>query len=83
MGDLKFFEYAIVYLSNTPILEVRKTLFNSSADFMVRNLLRKAFIPKSMFPAVFSALKIIREIKFDCCRTDRKTFGHKVNDLQV
>ncbi|MBQ7285663.1 MAG: DUF2336 domain-containing protein [Alphaproteobacteria bacterium] len=78
LGDIKFFEYAIVYLSNTPILEVRKILFNTPLDFMIRNLLRKAFIPKSMFPAVFSALKIIREIKFDCCRTDRKTFGHKV-----
>lgn len=78
MGDLKFFEYAIVYLSNTPILEVRKTLFNHSADFMVRNLLRKAFIPKSMFPAVFSALKVIKEIHFDCCKSNRKNFAHKV-----
>ena len=78
MGDLKFFEYAIVYLSNTPILEVRKTLFNSSADSMVRNLLRKAFIPKSMFPAVFSALKVINEIHFDCCKSNRKNFAHKV-----
>ena len=78
LGDLKFFEYALVYLSNTPILEVRKILFNNSLDFMIRNLLRKAYIPKTMFPAVFSALKIIREIKFDCSRTDRKTFAHKV-----
>lgn len=78
LGDLKFFEYAIVYLSNTPILEVRKILFNTPLDFMIRNLLRKAFIPKAMFPAVFSALKIIREVKFDCCRTDRKSFAHKV-----
>ena len=78
MGDLKFFEYAIVYLSNTSILEVRKTLFNPSADFMIRNLLRKAFIPKSMFPAVFSALKVIKEIHFDCCKSNRKNFTHKV-----
>lgn len=78
MGDLKFFEYAIVYLSNTPILEVRKTLFNPSADFMVRNLLRKAYIPKSMFPAVFSALKVIKEIRFDCRKSNRKNFAHKV-----
>ncbi len=78
MGDLKFFEYAIVYLSGTPILEVRKTLFSASADFMVRNLLRKAYIPKTMFPAVFSALKVIREIHFDCRRSNRKTFSHKV-----
>ncbi len=78
LGDLKFFEYAIVYLSNTPILEVRKILFNTQLDFMVRNLLRKAYIPKTMFPAVFSALKVIREVKFDCCRTDRKSFAHKV-----
>lgn len=78
LGDLKFFEYALVYLSETPIAEVRKILFNAQADFMIRNLLRKAFIPKSVFPAVFSALKIIREIRFDCGRSNRKAFGHKV-----
>lgn len=78
MGDLKFFEYALVYLSNTPILEVRKILFNTALDFMVRNLLRKAYIPKTMFPAVFSALKVIKEINFDGCRSDRKSFSHKV-----
>ncbi len=78
LGDLKFFEYALVYLSETPIAEVRKILFSTQADFMIRNLLRKAFIPKSVFPAIFSALKIIREIRFDCAQTNRKAFGHKV-----
>ena len=78
LGDLTFFEYALVYLSETPISEVRKILFNNQADFLVRNLLRKAFIPKSMFPAIFSALKIVREIKFDCGRSNKKAFGHKV-----
>lgn len=78
LGDLSFFEYALVYLSETPIAEVRKILFNNQADFMVRNLLRKAFIPKSMFPAIFSALKVIREIRFDCGRSNKKAFGHKV-----
>ncbi len=78
MGDLKFFEYALVYLSNTSITEVRKILFNTQLDFMIRNLLRKAFIPKSMFPAVFSALKVIRDIRFDCRRSDRRSFVHKV-----
>ena len=78
LGDLKFFEYSLVYLSETPIAEVRKILFNTQADFMIRNLLRKAFIPKSVFPAIFSALKVIREIRFDCGRSSRKVFGHKV-----
>ena len=31
-----------------------------------------------MFPAIFSALKIVREIKFDCGRSHKKAFGHKV-----
>lgn len=78
MGDLKFFEYALVYLSNTPITEVRKILSNTQLDFMVRNLLRKAFIPKSMFPAVFSALNVIKDVRFDCRQSDRSTFTHKV-----
>lgn len=78
MGDLKFFEYALVYLSNTPLAEVRKILFNSQADFVIRNLLRKAFIPKGMFPAVFSALNVIRDIKFDCGKNGKETFVHKV-----
>ena len=78
MGDLKFFEYSLVYLSNTPLLEVRKILFNSQADFVIRNLLRKAFIPKNMFPAVFSALNIIRETHYNCSPNAKKTFVHKV-----
>ena len=78
MGDLKFFEYAIVYLSNTPIVEVRKILFNTQLDFVVRNLLRKAFIPKNFFPAVFSALKVIKEIRFDLRNSSNQTFTHKV-----
>ncbi len=78
MGDIRFFEYALVYLSNTPIFEVRKILFSNNMDFMVRNLLRKAYIPKSMFPAVFSALKVIKDIRFDCKKNDRKSFSHKV-----
>lgn len=78
MGDLKFFEYALVYLSNTPITEVRKILFNTSMDFMIRNLLRKAYIPKTMFPAVFSALKVIKDIRFDYKKNDSKSFAHKV-----
>ena len=78
MGDLKFFEYALVYLSNTPILEVRKILFNTQLDFVVRNLLRKAFIPKNFFPAVFSALKVIKEIRFDLKNSNNQTFTHKV-----
>ena len=80
LGDLSFFEYSLVYLSETPIHEVRKILFNSQADFMIRNLLRKAFIPKTMFPAIFSALKIIREIRFDCERTNNIKYGHKVTE---
>ena len=78
MGDLKFFEYSLAYLSNTPLLEVRKILFNSQADFMIRNLLRKAFIPKAMFPAVFSALNIIRDMHLDCGKNAKDTFVHKV-----
>ena len=78
LGDLTFFEYALVYLSNTPITEVRRTLFNSSLDFMIRNLLRKAYIPKSMFPAVFSALKVIQEIRFDSHGNNRQSFSHRV-----
>ena len=31
-----------------------------------------------MFPAVFSALKVIREIRFDCRKSNRKSFAHKV-----
>lgn len=77
-GDLKFFEYAVSYMSETPIANVRKILFNSQADFEVRNLLRKALLPKSVFPAIINALKVINDVRFDCCRTNSKLFGRKV-----
>ena len=78
MGDLKFFEYAIVYLANMPITEVHKILYNSQVDFVVRNLLRKAFIPKNFFPAVFCALKVIKDIRFDIKNSNQQVFTHKV-----
>ena len=78
MGDLKFFEYALSSLTNTPLNEVSKILINTEVDFMIRNLLRKASIPKTMFPAVFSALTVIKEMRFDFKTNSRKSFSHKV-----
>ncbi len=78
MGDLRFFEYALFYITKLPIVEIRKVLFNIEADFVIRNLLRKALIPQNMFPAVFSALKTIKDIKFDCRKNNPHSFSHKV-----
>ena len=78
MGDLRFFEYSLVYLAKTPINEVSHVLFDTDADFMVRNLLRKAEIPTNMFPAVFSALNVIKDIRFDYVTNDHANFSHKV-----
>lgn len=78
MGDLKFFEYALAYLSNTPLAEVRKILLNAKVDFMIRNLLRKASIKKNMFHTVFGALKVVNTINFDCRNLDKKDFTHQV-----
>jgi uncharacterized protein (DUF2336 family) len=78
MGDLKFFEYALVYLTQMPIKEVRKTLYGSEIDFMVRNLLRKARIPKMMFPAVFNAMKVIEDMQYDGSKDDRAKFSKRV-----
>ena len=77
-GDLKFFEYAIAFLSKSTISEVRKILFNSNADFMIRNLLRRSFIPNNMFPAVLSAITVISDLRFDNSKSNRKIFSHKV-----
>lgn len=78
MGDLKFFEYALVYLTQMPIKEIRKTLYGSEIDFMVRNLLRKARIPKMMFPAVFHAMKVIEDMQYDGSKDDRVRFSQRV-----
>ena len=77
-GDLMFFEHALSFLAEMPVANVRKILFNSSADFEIRNLLRKALLPKSVFPTIFSALKVINEVKFDCGQTNSKLFSRKV-----
>lgn len=78
MGDIRFFEYGLSALSTTPVMEVRKILSNIKQDFIVRNLLRKAYIPKTLFPAIFSALEVVKETKFDCCENERKLFPQKV-----
>ncbi len=78
MGNLKFFEYSLVYLSQTPLPEVRKILFNSHLDFMTRNLLRKAGVPKPLFPAIFNAFEILKKVSFDCCQNNKRNFSNKV-----
>lgn len=77
-GDLTFFEYSLSFLSETPVAAVRKTLFNSQADFEIRNLLRKALLPKSVFTTILNALKVINGIRFDCGRTNNHIFSRKV-----
>jgi uncharacterized protein (DUF2336 family) len=77
-GDLEFFEQSISLLAETPIEQVQKILFNNHIDFEIRNLLRKALLPKSTFPAILNALKIINEIRFDCCNSNNRVFSRKV-----
>ncbi len=77
-GDLMFFEHALSCLSDIPVSNIRKTLFNSSADFEIRNLLRKALLPKSVFTTIFSALKVISNIRFDCDQFSSKPYYKKI-----
>lgn len=77
-GDLAFFEQSISLLAETPIDQVQKILFNNHIYFEIRNLLRKALLPKSTFPTILNALKIINEIRFDCGCSNNQIFSHKV-----
>ena len=77
-GDLMFFEHSLSFLAEIPVANVRKILFNSTADFEIRNLLRKAMLPKSVFPAIFNALKVINDVRFDCGQSNNKLFSRKV-----
>ncbi len=74
LGDVKFFEYALCFLARKPISEVRKTLFSSKDDFVIRNLLRDAKIPSNMFTAVMTSLKIVQELNFDIGKKGEKVF---------
>lgn len=78
MGDLKFFEYAISYLTKKNIIEVRKVLASTKDEFMIRNLLREANIPNKLSPAVIIALKIIFELNFDLESENKENFTQKV-----
>ena len=63
----------LYYVAIIGVLLVICTIIRLKVSF-----LRKAFIPKSMFPAVFSALNVIRDIRFGCQKSDRASFIHKV-----
>ncbi|MFV0625821.1 MAG: DUF2336 domain-containing protein [Alphaproteobacteria bacterium] len=78
LGDLKFFEYALCFLTQKPLNEVRKVLFSSKDDFIIRNLLRDAKVPSNMFSPVITSLKIIQELNFDISGNSRETFSKKV-----
>lgn len=78
VGNLKFFEYALAFLTKKKTKEVRKIIFFSTDDFVVRNLLREAKIAVSYFPIVLAALKIIREIDFEDHKVKISTWSKKV-----
>ncbi|MDR1693831.1 MAG: DUF2336 domain-containing protein [Lactobacillaceae bacterium] len=78
MGDLKFFEYALSYLTKRNIKEIREILRNTEDEYMIRNIMREARISNTFFPAVIAALKIIYELNFDMRKESRENFIQKV-----
>ncbi|MDD4555905.1 MAG: DUF2336 domain-containing protein [Alphaproteobacteria bacterium] len=78
LGDVKFFEYALCLLANKPINDVRKVLFTTKDDFIIRNLLRDAKIPTNMFVPVIASLKIAQELNFDIGKKNKDTFSKRV-----
>lgn len=78
MGDLKFFEYSLFYLTQKSIKDIRMILSNTKDEFMIRNIMRDANIPNKLFPAAIAALKIIYELNVDIKDETRENFTQKV-----
>lgn len=78
MGDLKFFEFALLYITRRKLTDIRKIVVNLKDEFMIRNVLRDANIPTNLFPAVITSLKIIQEMNFDVEKENKANFTQKV-----
>lgn len=78
VGNLKFFECCLSFMAKKKLQDIRKTLFSSKDDFVIRNLLREAKISIVYFPIILSALKIIREIDFEDSKVKLYSWSKKV-----
>ncbi len=77
MGDIAFFEASLATLAEVPITNARM-LIHDEGSLGLEALYDKANLPKILFPAMRTAIEVLRETDFDCGPNDRDRYKCRV-----
>ncbi len=77
MGDLDFFEAAMVRLTGVPLLNVR-LLIHDSGPLGLKGVWRQSGLPEAHFMAVRAAIDVARETDYDGGVNDRERYSRRM-----
>jgi uncharacterized protein (DUF2336 family) len=77
MGDLNFFEAAMVQLTGVPLVNIRQ-LIHDSGDLGLRGVWHRAGLPDAHFMAVRAAIDVARETEYDGGENDRERYSRRM-----
>lgn len=77
MGDLKFFEYAMMVKTGLPIINVRQ-LIHDAGPLGLKGIYEKAGLPMSFFPAMRAAVDVAEETDYDGRENDRERYSRRM-----
>lgn len=77
MGDMRFFEAAMVELVGLPLVNVRQ-LIHDSGRLGLKALFDRSGLPQSYFPAVRAAIDVARETAYDGGENDRERYSRRM-----
>ena len=77
MGDVKFFEYALLELADIPVVSAR-TLIHDSGDLGLQGLFTKDGLPSHYYQAARAAIDALRETHYDGECDDQTRFQRRM-----
>lgn len=77
LGDMAFFEAAMAALAKVPIANARQ-LIHDAGEKGLASLYDKSHLPARLFPAVRTAVDVLREVQFDGGERDHERYRARV-----
>jgi uncharacterized protein (DUF2336 family) len=77
MGNIRFFEHAVAFLSGVPITNTR-VLIHDSAGNGLKAVWQKARLPANLYPAIRAALDVVSQTEFDGGELDAERYSRRI-----
>ena len=77
MGNIRFFEHAVAFLSGVPITNTR-VLIHDSAGNGLKAVWAKAKLPAALYPAIRAALDVVAQTEFDGRDLDAERYSRRI-----